>query len=390
MSDDAEEIDELSELFKEDPAYITVAAPKLEWMQPCYARFDVPFRSSRNEFDEICPRLLPFVVDVFSKRAISEQVWDRARYLLARPKGEFEDQWREIIYRQFETIRPQIDHISSLFTPPFRYVARTEFERVPIVSVLRQRIDEMEVYLVLESTPRPGGELSQRPFVRIHSSLKYHYEKRRYLWFDKEVPWRLGGEDILPWFESLLLRLPKKMQPSNLSQWLGKLLKSQPQLPTPRSPPSIIWGEKPRIILVLGPMKQIGTSACFHLERSRISTFLRKSNEVTIAASIPWSYAKDPRDEQWQFLLVCRDEATAQQAEMTMLEGSQIHYSVGDAVTGMAAWQGDTVSVLNIDLERVKRFCCGADDILELEYPNRKRRKIYSIVKRKIDTPPSP
>lgn len=357
------------------PQDFSFSEPRAVWTQPCWIKVYNSFRgvtdSAKARF--LLPLAFDFKVDAFGRKPPDEQLSQQFWRLYEHAEKVSDGRWSDFLLGRRDKYHAALQDTSVLFKSPFRYVPRSEFETTTLDVVLAQDPETMVIY-VPEDTDSDGGAIYT---LRIHSSLWHRYSDQRYRWYQKTLPWRLQPEDVLPWFHATVARLPKKRQPRDLTVWDEKLVSAEPDLALPKAEEGAIWTDRPKLVLVFGQRSDVGYAALYHLERNRIQNLTRRGSAVTLRASIHNRYQTDPEKLWWTFHLLAPSTFHAQRLEGRLLSGEQIHFGIGDDITGMIACHGNTIDAIDVDPETLKRFCSRDGMRLALISPPRLKHKSY-------------
>lgn len=103
----------------------------------------------------------------------------------------------------------------------------------------------------------------------------------------------------------------------------------------------------------------------------------RSGNEVSIKATIENRYEKDPDKLWWTFRLFSPSVRHAERLEERLASGEQIHFGLGDDITGMIATDDRSVHFINVDPEVIKQSYSRKGMMLLSFSPPRFRHKTY-------------
>lgn len=365
-----------SDLFaKYSPEDFDFAPPRAVWEQPCWIRVCNSFRAvdqaAKSEY--YLPLTFDFRIDAFARISPDEQL-DQQFWRLCKHAGEAGGRmWLDFLYQRNNEFRHALDDTTTLFTSPFRYVPRSEFESVKLDVILREDPERMVIY-VAEDADSYGREIYA---LRIHSSLWYRVADQKYLWFQKILPWALHPEDVVPWFHATIKKLPKKSQPRNLDVWDEMLLRAEPDFAPLVPNGDQKWSDRSKLILVFGTRDEIGYAALYHLERDRIKSLVRNGTEISIRATIHNQYEKDPEKLWWIIHLLTPSERHAERLEGRLLSGGQVHFGLEDDICGMIACNQNHIDAVNVEPDALKRHCGKPGMVLALVSPPRQKHKTY-------------
>ena len=160
-----------------------------------------------------------------------------------------------------------------------KFIPRSGFVKTSLESVLSKDPTTMDVYIAEDT----DSDKHSVYVLRIHSSLWHYAPNTEHLWYEKRVPWHLHTEDVLPWFQATIKKLPKRKKPRDATPWEENLLRSDPELAPPILALDAQWHERPKLILVFGTRDEIGYAAMYHLERQRIQGLRRTGSETRYA-----------------------------------------------------------------------------------------------------------
>ena len=361
------------EEFSPDDFEFAAATPC--WIQPCWINVSSTFRASNARAKDAFPLPIKFdfQTDPFARKRVLEQFnsqfWQL--YDKARIGGRA---WIDFLWKQFDNFRQAFERTGELFQPPMRFVPRTEFQNATLDIILQHDPEAFEIYLA-DDTDSSKNEIL---VLRIHSSLWHYSPGQMYFWFDKRVPWRIRAEDVLPWFDATVKKLPKKRQPMDWMPWKNKFLQSHPEFSRALAVSHVNWEERPPLVLVFGTKDQVGYAGLFHLDRSRIQAIRRSRNEISIKATIENRYENDPEKLQWTFRIFSPTTRHAERLESRLISGEEIHFGLGDDITGMIATNDRSIHFINVDPELIKRSYSRKGMMLLSLSPPRFRHKIYS------------
>src|ERR1051326_7147558 len=199
----SEEI-ELEHVFAHRPEEFVVK-PSVSWKPPSTIEADLHFmpvsESAKAEFG--LPFLFTNPLDAFSKTNIREQL-HRSYFSRYDHITDRQSPWFSFLYESYKSVTKEIADLNKLFDPPFRFVPRDQFETVDLKRILNEPPEQTEIYLVAERRT-----YSSYDFLRIHSSLWYYHNGKKYLWFEKRLPDFVLKEDVLPWLRATIQRMPK-------------------------------------------------------------------------------------------------------------------------------------------------------------------------------------
>jgi hypothetical protein len=366
-----------SDIFaKYSPDDFEFSVPQAVWEQPCWIRVCNGFRAvkepAKSEF--WLPLTFDFRVDAFARKSQYEQLgaqWWRL-YEHARKAGS--RLWPDFLCRRNEDFHRALEETYGLLKPPFRYVPRSEFQSVTLDVVLAQDPETMVIY-VAEDTNSSGNEIYT---LRIHSSLWHYRAGQDYLWYQKTLPRRLHPEDVLLWFHATIKKLRKRCQPRDLTAWDEKLIEAEPDLAPPALKLDGQWSERSKLVLIFGTPDEVGYAALYHLERERIQSLIRRGSEISIRATIANQYQKDPEKLWWTLHLLAPSSLHAERLESRLLSGGQIHFGIGDDISGMIACHQDSVQAVNVEPKTLKRLCGKDGMVLALISAPRFKHKSYT------------
>jgi len=366
-----EEGQSVTEVFGEfTPDDFVFFEPSACWVPPCWISAPLVFRavSERARAKFMLPLKLSFQADPFARLGILQQISSQffAIYEQAHPARTA---WTSLLWQPFIELQQAFSDRTRLFQPPMKFVAREEFESTTLDVVLRSDPETFEMYLADDSDSSKRDIL----VLRIHSSLWHYAPNQKYLWFEKRVPWRLHREDVLPWFDATVKKLPRKRQPIEWSAWTDKFLRSHPEFARERSSSERPWSERPPIVLVFGTRDEVGYAASFRLERTRIEGIKRIGKELFLRSTIANPYEK----LWWDFRICSPNPIQAERLESRFLSGEQIHFGIGDDISGMIAANEHIVHFTNVETELIKR-CYSRDGMILLSFTSRRfRHKTY-------------
>lgn len=340
-----------ADFFDFDPGDFEIADIGASWRQPCWICVAIVFRASsdRSKAAFPLPMRLDFLVDLFASQLAPEQLRQQVFSNCGNLLTAGHSAWSEFSSQHLRELEAALADTSRLFNAPFRLVERWEFERVDLASVLRCDPDGMVAYLA-DDTDSYGREIL---VLRIHSSLWWYDAATPYLLFQKKVPANLRSEDLIPWFEALVHKLPRKRQPLDLSRWISKILECDPQLEQPSD----------NVMLIFGPREQIGFASLFHIERQSIQMLIRRRQQLSFHALVENRYERDPSKLIWAFYLFCPSPAHAKRLQERLLSGQQSHFGIGDDISAMIAAGTTLVQAVNVPFETVEKLC-GRDGMM--------------------------
>ncbi len=346
------------------------------FVAPCWLALDPVLRpiSPKARKATLYNLALSLRLDVFGREPLSHQLleeWDRY-YLLAG------DQWRPALDEHYPSLRDTVEQ-SPRYLPTYgKTIQIPEFQKVSLGEILAEPSSSMEFYATIDL----GAYQKPDVFLRIHTRVDGEIPPDRYLWWEKSFPYGLHPEDVVPWFQNLVKRLPAKQRPKVTTQWIERLCLRCEGYRPPALGDAVEWNLRPKIVLVFGPTHDVGHAPLFHLERSRIRSITREGYMLRIRAEIESTYAPD--EQEWFFAVVTRNSMAAAQAENAMVRGNAIHFGVDHQIEGIAARNGDKIHAIGLPEHEV-RALLGVSGSLELLSHPRFRYKLYQEVRQNAD-----
>lgn len=295
------------------------------------------------------PRMLEFKLDMFARRSVREQFYERYCEVIDDLRS-FAPRWSAFLIDNFRQFEQMLQEDSNFFQSPFRSVKKSEFQKVKLSEILKLNPNSVEIYIA-DDWNSDGKSVS---ILRAHSTLLESSPSQRYLWFEKAVPWVLFDEDVIPWFRSLIKRLPKKSQPENLPAWLQRLARNHPEFVS-EFPEGRPWESKPRIALIFGTLDQVGLSSIYHIERSEITSLFRKDAEVQIRASVSKMFSNGI--EAWLFRIFAHDSECAARLEAQILDGRFLHFGLGRDIAAILGTTESQVESIGLTDDQILHFC---------------------------------
>ena len=341
-----EEVEWFYEVF--DPQDFEISPIEMHWRPPASIALCVVMRPTSDEAIKrlMLSRKLEFVFDAFARHSPRDQFYTKYWETIDELR-EIAPRWSTYLHHRFPDFERVISDTSQLLAPPFRMVQKSDFTKATLAEILREDPELVDVY-VAEDWNSEGGKVA---VLRMHSVVWHSAPGKKYLWFEKKVPWTLYPEDILVWYRSLLRRLPKKDRPPENFPWLQRLVNYHCDFAPDYCEPGREWTERPRIALVFGEIDQIGSAAIFHLERSDIHSFLRTKSEITIRANLR---CRD-HSEDWVFRVFAQNEEAAESLEEQFMSGRFMHFGVGSEIRGLMGQYADRIEAIGISNEEIRR-----------------------------------
>lgn len=385
MSNVEEEGQPVSQVFCEfAPEDFEFFEPSACWVPPCWISVPLGFRAVSDRARErfFLPLKLPFQADPFAREGILQQV--STQFFAIYEQAQLaEINWTSFLWQKFTKLQRAFAETANLFQPPMRFVPRSDFEHATLDTILRTDPETFEMYIA-DDTDSSKREVF---VLRIHSSLWHYTPKQKYLWFEKRVPWRLHREDVLPWFNATVKKLPRKRQPIDWTPWTDKFLRSHPEFAPMRHASELPWNERPPIVLVFGTREEVGYAAFFRLERTRIEGIKRVGKELFLIATIASRYLEEGEKLWWDFRIISPTAVHAERLELRLLSGEQIHFGIGDDISGIVAANHHLVHFINVDPELIKG-CYSREGMMLLSFdPARFRHKTYHYYKEAARNP---
>jgi hypothetical protein len=365
--------DEIEEILNDDPSAFDFPPPEMKWQPPSYLLFAVPLRSPYDAEGNVWHEdALAFLVDMFAKQEIGEQLWERFRELSPRStQSPFRYEWGTKLYEQYEKLRMEIPKVPMLFQPPLKYVRRSDFSEVGLATILGMQPELFDVYVA-----NGVGSHRFRYSLRIHSSLKV--PQTGFLWFDKGIPDGIGPSETCSWFEALIGKLPKRCRPHNIENWLSKLAEYDSHLVKKKPKQAENWMDRSEIVIVCGPESNPSAAHRYHVYREEIRGFRREGRVLELSSVKEVSFPSERKVSRSRFIILCRNAAAAEATEQSMHAGTKVYFGLGETITGIMHLSDNGVDAVGVDESLIKEYCCPNGETLETT-PSRRRRKFYWI-----------
>jgi hypothetical protein len=361
---------ELEHVFAHRPEEFVVK-PSVSWKPPSTIEADLHFmpvsESAKAEFG--LPFLFTNPLDAFSKTNIREQL-HRSYFSRYDHITDRQSPWFSFLYESYKSVTKEIADLNKLFDPPFRFVPRDQFETVDLKRILNEPPEQTEIYLVAERRT-----YSSYDFLRIHSSLWYYHNGKKYLWFEKRLPDFVLKEDVLPWLRATIQRMPKRSRPKNVELWEEKLVRSQPDLSPSSLPATTVWNERPRIVVVFGPVRKVGYRDLYHIPRNDTFQLIRTGEILKIKCNVDDFPSKDI----WTFIFVMDDPAAAEKVEREILWGNRIHFGLDRDIVGIVSLRYGAIHSINVAEKDLRELCSLGEVPLRLITRPIQKHKVYFI-----------
>ncbi len=370
------------DIFREfRPEDFNFGSPAGSWVPPCWISVPLVFRAVSERAKAVFPMPMKFEfqADPFARKAPSEQFSSQFFPIYEQAQTAC-GEWSEFLWQQFAALQHAFADTEQVLRPPMRFVPRAEFEKATLDTVLRNDPETFEIYLADDTDSAKRETL----VLRIHSSLWHYVPNQKYLWYEKRVPWRLRAEDVTAWFDATVKKLPSKRQPLEWSAWKQKFLRSHPEFVPQEPSPDARWEEKSPIVLVFGTRDEVGYAALFHLDRHRIQSIKRSGEEILIRATIANRYEKEPEKLWWTFRIFSPAAVNAERLEARLISGEQVHFGLGDDISGIVATDETSVHFINVDSEFIKASYSREGMMLLSFVPPRFRHKTYVYYKEEV------
>lgn len=371
-------IDE-AELFAHAPVEFEVRPMKLSWEDPCWICADISLcprtPALREKF--ILNMKLSHRLDAYARKPWANQLWAAFAPQLSKIGGPYHNQWLMELLACHDEMKKELAATDSLFPQPFRFIRRQEFTKVDLSVILKAAPESLNVYLALEK-----GRYCEYFFLRIHSCPPHIGVSPKCSWYEKRLPDTLHSEDVVPWFTATTNRLPKKHRPTDVQPWINRLLRFEPQLASTGSGANKPWQEKPKIIMVFGPVGKVGYKGLTHFERRDVSLIVRRNDIVKLEGKTR-HLMRDSKviEIDRTFYLLAFDEAAAERVERQMMLGERIHFGLDADIFGMVLRSGHWLHAINFPTEMVRRHCLKPGEDISLTSNPRDKYQTFELVR---------
>lgn len=345
------------------------------WAPPCYVGVPISVRREDGSSGFLEFADLGMFVDSYAKAPLERQFeheWSRRASGFG---GPHRDAWIRFWLEQHARFKG-----CFLETKPAGLAGgaprqRVEFRIASLEEVVQRRAESVFAYVVAETIFESKHRTREDSRFRIHTRPDVPLTDAPYLFLDRRIPWRLHDEDIVPWFRAMLLNLPKRKQPRDISSWLQRFQEPHPNVRS-HSPPrgGSSWSCKQRIALIFGEEWQVGYAPIYHLESSRPCRFCRQCTVLSVEGE---ELFEGDMEIPHRFFIFTPDEASAELLERELIHGSRKYVGLGSRVTGLISAGASDILSIGVDDAAVKRHCDRPKLVLVLKSKPRHRLRHY-------------